>query len=164
MSILPRAYHSGKRQNMQDDSDLKKKLPPIRVKAYALLAKKAYFTRQLTKKLKEKGYPDQEITTLIKELVERGWVNDAELGSRYIEQQKAKGYGARVIAFKLREKAGPLDLPIEESTDAAKALIERKYLKDLPEKKDKVIRSLLRRGYPYDLIKRLLDDISCKNA
>ncbi|MDN3505924.1 MAG: regulatory protein RecX [Simkaniaceae bacterium] len=140
------------------------KLPPIRVKAYALLAKKAYFTKQLSQKLKEKGYPALEISKLIKELVERGWVNDTELGARYIEQQKAKGYGARIIALKLKEKAGPLDLPIEESPEFARALIERKYAKDLPEKKDKVIRALLRRGYTYELIKRLLEDISCKNA
>jgi regulatory protein len=144
---------------MQESDTFKKKLPPIKAKAYALLAKKAYFSLQLKKKLVEKGYPEGEIAALLKELIERGWVNDRELAARFIEQHKAKGYGARRIQLKLREKAGMLDLPIEDSFEEARSLVQRKYLKDLPEKRDKVIRSLMRRGYGYDLIKTVLEDI-----
>jgi len=39
----------------------------IKAKAFALLAKKAYFSKQLRKKLLEKGYPGDEVEGLIKE-------------------------------------------------------------------------------------------------
>ncbi|NGX47951.1 MAG: hypothetical protein K1000chlam3_01377, partial [Chlamydiae bacterium] len=38
--------------------------------------------------------------------------------------------------------------------------IEKKYRRDLPEKREKVIAALLRRGFSYDLIKTLLEDIT----
>lgn len=131
----------------------------IKTKAFALLAKKAYFSKQLKLKLSEKGYPQNEIEELISDLTQRGWLNDQELAGRYIEQQKQRGYGSRMIAFKLKEKAGFLEIPIAESEEALMELIKRRYLKDLPEKKAKVINSLLRRGYSYDLICNVLREI-----
>ena len=123
------------------------------------MAKKAYFSKELDRKLREKGYPEKEILPLLKELKAQGWLNDEDLASRYIERLKAKGYGPRVIALKLREKAGPMEVSIEESKDAALALIEKKYRRDLPEKKEKVIAALMRRGFSYELIKNLLENI-----
>ena len=145
---------------MQETSPVKKKLQPIKAKAFYLLAKKSYFSKELERKLQGIGYPAKEITLLLKELQHEGWLNDAELASRFVERQKAKGYGPRMIALKLREKAGPMDIPIEESKDAARAFIEKKYRRDLPEKREKVIAALLRRGFSYDLIKTLLEDIT----
>lgn len=131
----------------------------IKAKAFSLLAKRAYFSKELERKLLEKGYPHQEIATLLQELREKGWLNDEELANRFVERCREKGYGARMIAFKLREKAGEVAIPIEESKEAALQLIQKKYRRDLPEKRDKVIAALLRRGFSYDLIKTLLKDI-----
>ena len=54
----------------------------IKAKAFALLAKRAYFSKQLRLKLSEKGYPQNEIDPLIEELTKRGWLNDSELGAQ----------------------------------------------------------------------------------
>jgi regulatory protein len=144
---------------MQGDKTVKKKLQPIKSKAFFLLAKKAYFTKELERKLREKGYPSQEIFSLLQEFTERGWLNDKDLALRYIKRQEALGYGPRVIALKLREKAGPILIPLNETQEVARNVIERKYKRDLPHKKNKVIAALLRRGFSYDLIKTLLEDI-----
>lgn len=131
----------------------------VKSKAFSLLARKAYFSKELSKKLREKGYEEKEIAPLISELKKRGWLNDKELASRYVEGQRRKGYGAKVIAYKLREKAGEIDIPMEESEEALQAFIERRYQKDLPEKREKVIGALLRRGFPYLLIDKVLRNL-----
>ncbi len=128
----------------------------IKAKAFSLLARRAYFSKQLEAKLKEKGYLDDEIQALFRELEESGWLNDLELASRFVERQKEKGYGPRVISMKLREKAGAIDIPIEESEEAVIAFVKKRYLRDLPEKRQKVIGALLRRGISYDLINKVL--------
>lgn len=129
----------------------------IRAKAFALLAKRSYFKKELGRKLAEKGYPEEEINPLLEKLEERGWLNDDELAKRFIVRQKERGYGPKVIAMKLKQKMGNCDCIIEESKEEAKRLIQKKYHRDLPEKKDKVIRALLRRGFSYDTIKDLLE-------
>lgn len=128
----------------------------IKAKAFALLARKGYFSKQLRQKLLGKGFPAAEIEALIKELTSRGWLNDKELAARYVEQLKARGYGARRIFLQLRERAGEIDLEIEESQAVLEDLIKKKYLSKLAENRDKVIQALLRRGFSYDLISRVI--------
>lgn len=129
----------------------------IKAKAFSLLAKRSYFSKQLSEKLKEKGYPEKEIAPLIDELKEQKWLDDHDLAERFIQREREKGYGARVIAQKLRQKAGPL--PIEIADGEIAQLIERKYKKKLPIDRQKVIAALLRRGFSYELIQRALRDI-----
>ncbi|NGX58948.1 MAG: Regulatory protein RecX [Chlamydiae bacterium] len=62
----------------------------IKAKAFSLLAKKAYFSKELDRKLREKDYPINEILPLLKELKEQGWLNDEDLTARYVERLKAK--------------------------------------------------------------------------
>jgi regulatory protein len=128
----------------------------IKAKAFALLARKGYFSKELRKKLLEKGYPDEEISPLIQELTKRGWLNDQERANRFVESQRQKGYGAKMIALKLREKAGPIEVDLGESEEELVALIQKRYLSKLSEKREKVIQALLRRGFSYDLICKAL--------
>ncbi|MBS0629798.1 MAG: regulatory protein RecX [Verrucomicrobia bacterium] len=127
-----------------------------KTKAFALLARKGYFSKQLRQKLTEKGYPEDEIEAVIAELTRRGWLNDQELANRYVEQQKQKGYGAKRIALQLREKAGQVEVDLGESEEALRDLIQKRYLSKLAVSRDKVIQALLRRGFSYDLIVRVL--------
>lgn len=133
---------------------------PIKAKAFSLLAKRSYFTKELKQKLSEKGYSQTEIENLIQELTKQGWLNDQDLALRYSEKLRARGYGARVIAQKIYQKAGELDLPLEEdSKEAVLHLIHKKYRNNLPKKRNKVIAALMRRGFSYELIKTLLESI-----
>ena len=132
----------------------------IKEKAFSLLAKRAYFSKQLKEKLRIKGYPEEDITSLLQELKKRGWLNDEELAKRFVENQRQKGYGARFIAMKLREKAGVIDISISESEEAVLHLVKKRYLSKLPEKRHLVVSALLRRGISYELINKVLSRIS----
>lgn len=135
----------------------------LKTKAFSLLAKRPYFSKELRKKLLDKGFSKDRVQSLLDLLKKQGLLNDEELAARFIERQKAKGYGAKLIAHKLRERAGEaLSFEIFDSNEDALNLIKKKYQKDLPHKKNKVIAALLRRGYSYELIKTILEDISSK--
>lgn len=135
----------------------------LKEKAFSLLARKNYFTRELKTKLLEKGYPENEIKDLLEELKKGGLLNDQELAERFINTQKEKGYGARWIERKLIEKAGRLSLSISESEEAVRKLVKKRYLKKLPEKRPQVISALLRRGISYELILKVLNTIRERN-
>lgn len=137
----------------------KKPRQSIQTKAYACLARRALFSKELFTKLKEKGYPEKEIAALVKQLTERGWLNDQDLAQRYVESQRRKGVGARLIALKLKDRAGEVACQIEDSEEELLVFVKKRYLKDLPEKKSKVIGALMRRGHSYDLIKKVLTNI-----
>lgn len=129
----------------------------IRNKAFFLLSKRDYFSKELERKLKEKGYPQEEIAELLADLTKRGWLKDEELALRFCKRQKEKGYGPRVIAMKLREKSGLSMEPQEESLEIVENLIQRKY-RNKP--RDKIYAALLRRGFSCDLINKALENIS----
>ncbi len=128
----------------------------IKAKAGSLLSRRAHFTKELREKLRQRGYPLKEIEPLLQQLTELGYLDDKELAKSLIEKLRRKGYGAKVIAYKLFEKAGSLNIEIEESDEGLERLIQTRYLKDLLENREKVIRALLRRGYPYSLIEKHL--------
>jgi len=128
----------------------------IKSKAFSLLARKSYFSKELAGKLKEKGYEEKEIAPLIQSLQKDGWLDDQELAKRYIAQKKRKGYGAKVIAYELKQKGGELSIAIDDEEEVLRAFVEKRYLKDLPEKREKVIGALMRRGFSYELIDRVL--------
>ena len=133
-------------------------LPPLRSKAIFLLSKKDYFSKELKRKLLDKVYVEGEIFSLIEDFTKRGFLNDERLARRYTESLQRRGYGVKVARMRLLLKAGSdFDIEFEENEEELVALIEKKYQKDLPEKKDKVIRALLRRGFSYDLIKKQLN-------
>ncbi|NGX39903.1 MAG: Regulatory protein RecX [Chlamydiae bacterium] len=128
-------------------------------KAFSLLARRSYFSKELIGKLLEKGYEKAEVDALIIRLQNEGWLNDLGLAERFVARQREKGYGPRVIEMKLREKGGECGVLIEESEEALSSFILKKYWKDWPEKREKVIAALLRRGHSYPLINKVLTRI-----
>lgn len=130
----------------------------IKNKAFSLLARRDYFSKELEKKLFEKGFEKSEICSLIKDLKEQGWLNDRDLAKRVVSKLREKGYGARVISQKLRFRAGEIFVSIDDGDISS--LIFKKYLKRLPQDKNKVIAALIRRGFSYDLIDKALRTIT----
>jgi len=96
----------------------------------------------------------------IASLIEEGWLNDEEMAKRFVEREKQKGYGAKMIALKLKEKGDFLKVAIEESKEAVRDLVAKRYLKQLPDRRPQVIAALMRRGLPYELILEVLETFS----
>lgn len=135
-------------------------MTPIKTKAFSLLARRSHFSKELALKLSQKGYPQTEVNSIIKELQKNGWLNDRELAKNFAMNKKSRGYGAKIITHQLKEKAGEIDLFLTDSEEEVKKFIKKRYCKDLPEKQNKVIRALLRRGFSYDLIHKVLTSMS----
>lgn len=141
-----------------EDAVQNKPRQSIQAVAYRFLGRRALFSKELIAKLKQKGYEEDEIMPLIAQFTERGWLNDQELAKRYVEQQVQKGVGAQWIRLKLKEKAGKVACPIEDSEEALLQFVKKKYLNDLQTNPAKVIRALLRRGFSYALIQQALKE------
>ncbi len=153
------SYASGLNFNALNWGD--DEMQSIKAKAFSLLARKSYFSKELRLKLLEKGYPLDQIQALFEELQSQGWLNDEELARRFVQRQRDKGYGARVITQKLKQKAGEIEVAdLEATQEEVIDLIQKKYARFLPDQREKVIRSLLRRGFSYELINNSLKDIN----
>lgn len=137
--------------------------------AYLLLSRKAYSTQQLRRKLREKDFGAQEIEKLIEELIQLGYLNDADWIRAYIRRQIRQKYGQQVIRQKLVQEgfsAADFERQLEEELAGPEAeqsirrLLETRYrsrkLSD-PKERQKLIAALLRRGHDYAAIRAALE-------
>lgn len=141
-------------------------------KEYALrcLARKSYFSEELVVKLREKSVPNETIDRIIQEFKDKLFLNDTEWVENFIRNQSEKGRGPQQIIVKLRQKRVPSEIiavyreQVQDSSsqrDNIKRLLVKKYrsrnLKD-PRERQKVIASLLRKGFDFSEIKNILCD------
>ncbi len=130
--------------------------------ALRLLNVKPMPTAQLRTKLEKREYPEAVINEVIEECTESGYLNDTEWAHSYARCNLARKYGIRRIAQKLQLK-GLDPVLIEEIIethsekdkiyDAITTLLSTKYAKrNLSDHKErqKVIASLVRRGFNYE--------------
>ena len=138
--------------------------------ALKILSRKRASSREITTRLKKKGYTDDEIESALKYLEESHYIDDTELIVDYIRLLVEKKYYGpeRVVSF-LREKGfdtnlvrDTLERQYSEETylQNARSLIEKKFkglkLEDI-KTRQKIIRSLSYKGYGWDLIERVLN-------
>lgn len=124
---------------------------------YALkrLAMQAYWSGALRKLMEERGIGTAIIDSVLEECQRYGYINDEEWVNGFIEGQKRKRVGPRMIAQKLRAKGVPEHMyedSLDEDSPAERLreLIESKYAKrNLSDYKErqKVVASLMRKGY-----------------
>lgn len=104
---------------------------------YQLLSRRDYSAYELTKKAREKGFEQDEITEAIQELQSKDYQSDTRLVESMINSYQGK-YGKSVIKRKCREKGINADVfePIWEAQidteqtgelDDLKAKVMRKY-------------------------------------
>ncbi|MBS0620191.1 MAG: RecX family transcriptional regulator [Verrucomicrobia bacterium] len=121
-------------------------------KSYALylLARRAYLTQDLEKKLRDNGYCKDAIQVAME--TSAPYLDDAALKERLIAKERKKGLGSRRIAEKLRHKQIAVPLSYEEDLEALNRWLEKhaKQVEKLP--REKLIARLARRGFPLDLI------------
>jgi len=149
---------------LQKQSDLRR----TRERALYLLGYKSHTKKELTDKLAKTSDEDTaaEIAGRMEEL---GLVNDADYAERYARQlTNSKGYGMSRIRQQLYKKGIDRELiddtleQLAQTVDVDEKiseLIERKYQRYLGTKKgvDKTINALIRLGYRYDDIRRVLN-------
>jgi|AMFO01.1.fsa_nt_gi Uncharacterized protein conserved in bacteria len=90
-----------------------KELARARAKAVRLLGPAPLTARQLTDRLRRRGFEAEVVTTVVTECVESGWVDDADYARRWLERRREQGYGRARIRAELIQRG------IEEEVAAA---------------------------------------------
>lgn len=143
-----------------------------RAKVYALgrLAKKNQPSVELSRALRERLISETTITKIIDECQRLGYINDADWIESFVRVQLSRKKGPDAILNKLRAKGIPLDAAKaaleafstpESLRENIQTLLSTKYRsRDLTDykEKQKVIASLIRKGFAFDDILSSLSD------
>lgn len=135
-------------------------------KNYAIrrLSLQGMLSTALSRAMKERLISEKTVNQLILELTELGFLNDDEWAASFVRGQAGKKFGPRAIAQKLMNKGvkgEKLELALEKSwgpieqkgliIKLLKSRYSRRNLDDFKEKQ-KVIASLMRRGFDFFII------------
>ena len=166
------SYHikEGSEVSPIDYEVITKELLPKRAtkRAMNLLKERSYTKMQLVQKLKSNDYAEKYIDVAIAYVESYGYIDDllyasdfityraAQLSKRQIEQKLLqKGIDSRTIerAFETFYEDGNI---VEEEIQICNFLDKKKYvLQDHEKQKQKIISSLLRKGFSLEMIKRV---------
>jgi regulatory protein len=144
--------------------------------AVRLLSFRPRSRHELQTRLRRKGFPDEAIESAIERLAELGYVNDDEFASYWVEnRQQHRPRGRRLIASELRSKGVPSDV-VERVIDEAD-IDEYSAALDLATARNARLRGLdrntwrrrmsgflQRRGYGWDVVRRVMDELEHPNA
>lgn len=127
---------------------------------------------ELRQKLKEGYYPKEVIDKAIAYIKKHSYIDDKRYARNFIEIKKDR-YSIRELRMKLRQKGISLEVlddileeyDFDEVSQIVKLLERKGFLKkqsDIREK-NKVIQSILRKGYAYSAIKEAMAELSSCN-
>ncbi len=147
-------------------------------RALDYLAHKPRTETEVRRKLRQKEYSEPVIESVVKRLHELGYLDDAQYAEQYVERRFAsKGYGPVRIRQELRKRGidrhlaetAVDDFFEDESTlVAAREKAEKRWPRiaredDPRKRRDKLYRYLKRRGYTYDTIRVVIDEMEAQN-
>lgn len=131
-----------------------------------MLARRDYTQYEIIQKLKLR-YAIEDISTVIIELVQAGYINESRFSENYLRYRRAKGYGPLRIIMELEARGITPEMIAEqvEITDNAWVLEAQKtwqkHFKSKPtdfKSKAKQMRFLLNRGFTREQIKSVFKD------
>lgn len=130
---------------------------------YKLLALKGYMKSELVLKLKRRKIDPKAIEEVLQECEKLGYLDDQREGGLYVQRQKRKGWGPKMIAHHLKSKAPKLTnlaiIPEEEQLEMIQKWIDTKTrhedFHDI-KVKQRLYRFLRGKGFDDHLIRQLL--------
>lgn len=137
--------------------------------AWAALNRREHTVAELRRVLERKRVEPSEITTVLGELVEEGWVDDAAYARRFTEDRRTlDGWGSERIARRLQALGvDPEHIDAAagargdgDERDAALALLRRRFPvpPSDPRERNRALGMLARKGYElelaYDVLRR----------
>jgi regulatory protein len=130
-----------------------------------LLARREHSVQELARKLAVRGYADEEIYPALEALVDRDYLSDVRYAEAYVRSRIAKGFGEIRIRQELRERG--IDRELSDATLATADVdwfvciadvVRKKYGDLTPVNRVQSRNFLAYRGFPHDLISRILHD------
>ena len=124
--------------------------------------------KQLRDKLKESFYPDEAVDYAISYCIKRHYIDDLDYAIRFISSRSST-LSRRMTEQKLYQKGIPKDI-IEQAfaetdtdeTGAIRAIVKKQHIDESSltyEDRQKLIKKLLSRGFAYDSVKEVLQNI-----
>lgn len=139
--------------------------------AYRFLSYRQRSVSEMETLLSRKGFEQQSISEVIENLLESGYLNDENFAKAYVDDKtRFNSLGAYRLKAELRVKGIDEELirdtlsDIEPDIDHLVELVRRKYSGILAEDKNTIMRKvggyLQRRGYGYEVIRKVLESLS----
>lgn len=134
--------------------------------AYGILSRRAYSERELSKKLLQKGFDEDQITEVICYLSERGYLNDAALCGILVRKYMNCGkYGKKAIMNKILQRGVSGDIiqgimavhNFDELSQAIHLMEKVLNKENKPIDKAKAGRFLMNRGFSYSTIQQAFE-------
>ena len=134
--------------------------------AYRYLSRRPHLTAEIIRKLRLKGYENSLIQLVIQTLQEKKYLNDPDFIQLFVSDQiRLKHSGPLLIKKKLLEKGAKSeavdtvlseDYPDHKQFNNAQKLLNKKLQNNPKIEKEKLVRFLQQKGFPWDII-RLID-------
>lgn len=125
----------------------------IKSYVYKLLSKKDYFEKELTEKLKRKGFKEEDIKEVVEYLKNQGLINDEKLKERYKETAINKGKSFIKLKNQLYQKGiTDIDISEQEELQSALNLLKKSFKKE--KTYENVVKFLKNRGFRYSVIQQ----------
>jgi SOS response regulatory protein OraA/RecX len=121
-----------------------------KITALRLLSIKSRSRLELKKKLLFKGFSSSEADEAVAECERLGFLNDEEEAKRRSSSLRARGYGSRLIALKLKTQGLEAVKEASQDRETMRALLQKTSWKK--KEKHKCIAALQRRGFDLETI------------
>ena len=136
--------------------------------AAGTLARRSVSKYELNRKLRDKGFSDEESRDAVEWFSKRGFLDDEAYAGSIVQYYSSRGYGSIRIKEELsrrgidRAVSDELIEALPERTDEISSLIFKKLGKEelTAENKRKIVAFLMRRGFRYDEIRVAFENIS----
>ncbi len=143
-------------------ADPEVRLQHARDVAWAALNRRDHTEAELQRILERKRCGPEEVATVLGELVDGGWVDDAAYAQRFAEDRRnLDGWGGERITRRLRAlgidrhhiEAAVASQPAHAERDAALALLRRRFpvAPEDPRDRNRALGILVRKGYELEL-------------
>lgn len=163
-----------------DEKDLEKitfqeELNKAQAYAFTLLDYRERSLQEIRMRMRQKGYEEKLIAKVIEYLKNRNLINDKRFARLWVESRIKKGYGSWRIRSELEQKGVDREMTDETLKDLCSGIDEVQVALDLVKKKRwvskeperltaRVSNLLKRRGFSFEVISKVIDEIHAEAA
>jgi len=127
--------------------------------ALKLLKFRSRSENELKKRLKQKGFEDNEIINVIEKLKKYGYLNEIDDAINYVKTKCKRGWSKKRIYIGLLRRGYNKQIIKEALNNYERDLVVNKLKSEIKRKnfnKEKLIKLLRSRGFEWDIIKEVL--------
>jgi len=127
--------------------------------ALKLLKFRSRSENELRKRMKRKGFEDNEINSVLEKLKQYGYLNEIEDAINYVKIKCERGWSKKRICIGLLRRGYDKQTIKEALTNYKTEVVIHKLKNEIKRKnvsKEKLIKLLKNRGFEWDIIKEVL--------